>query len=298
MNRFSTRLFGATALALVLVSPAMAASKADKAFLAQQHDKITLARGEPGMATNGLSDLDRAEAVLTPLNTHFDGDDRRASSTIASQIDAIIATGRTHARIAAMKTEIVQLQARDSGRLAAAEQSAARAQSRADSSRAETVALRGQLQDSRTDAAASQAESASLRGQLSDYKMTQTALGATLVLSDVRFTTGRADLKSGAVERLRPLATYLQANPEVRVHIDGHTDGQGSALANQSLSDRRANAVRGNLSSMGVSLNRMDAVGHGEDMPVADNATADGRQQNRRVEITLVGQQVARFSAQ
>jgi outer membrane protein OmpA-like peptidoglycan-associated protein len=123
--------------------------------------------------------------------------------------------------------------------------------------------------------------------------MKQTQLGATLVLSDVSFTTGRADLKSGAVERLRPLASYLQANPDVRVHIDGHTDAQGAAAANQLLSDRRALAVRGNLSGMGVSLGRMDAVGHGEDMPVADNGTADGRQQNRRVEITLVGQQIA-----
>lgn len=128
--------------------------------------------------------------------------------------------------------------------------------------------------------------------------MTQTPLGATLVLSDVSFMTGRSDLKSGAVERLRPLATYLEANPAVRVHIDGHTDGQGSEASNQSLSDRRANAVRNDLTSMGVAMGRMDAVGHGEGMPVADNATASGRQQNRRVEVTLVGQDATRFTPQ
>lgn len=297
MIKFSTRLLGATALALLLTSPALA-NKAGDLFLSQQHDKITVARAEPGMAQNGQSDLDRAEAVLTPLFKHFDGDDRRASPSIAGQIDAIIETARAHTRIAAIKTEIVQLQARNSGRLAAAEHSAALAQSDASASQAESAVLRDKLQDSREDTATSQAESAALRDQLSAYKMTQTALGATLVLSDVSFSTGRADLKSGTVERLRPLATYLDANPQVRVHIDGHTDAQGSAASNQSLSERRAIAVRGDLSSMGVGLGRMDAVGHGEDMPVADNATAAGRQQNRRVEITLVGQQADRFSQQ
>jgi outer membrane protein OmpA-like peptidoglycan-associated protein len=363
MKKRSMRLYGATALALLLAAPALAISTADKNFLNLQHEKIVAARAEPGMAQNGLADLDRAEAVLKPLYKDFNNDDRRASPSIVGQIDAMIETARMRNRIAAIKTDIVQLQARGSARMAAAEQSAAAAQrsaaqaqtnaavSQAETGRlrdqlqnsqdssaasqAETVRLRDQLQDSRVSSAASeaetvrlrdqlqdsrvsgaasqaetgrlrdqlvvsqassaasQAESASLRGQLSDYKMKQTQLGATLVLSDVSFATGRANLKSGAVERLRPLANYLQANGDVQVHIDGHTDAQGSATTNQSLSDRRALAVRGNLSGMGVNLGRMEAVGHGEDMPVADNATADGRQQNRRVEITLVGQQIA-----
>src|SRR3546814_9475490 len=68
-----------------------------------------------------------------------------------------------------------------------------------------------------------------------------------LVLRDVVFETGRADLKPGAAERLRPLASYLQANPNVRVRIDGHTDAQGSDAYNQALSDRRAASVRAAL---------------------------------------------------
>lgn len=281
MTKFSTRLLGASAVALLTTSPVLA-NRADTAFLSQQHDKIAVARAEPGMAMNGASDLDRAEAVLTPLYKHFDGNDRKALPSISSQIDAIIGTARAHNSIAAMKTEVVQLQARSDGRLATAEMNAASAQRSA--------------AQAQTSAAASEAESAMLRGQLSEYKMTQTQMGATLVLSDVSFMTGRSDLKAGAVERLRPLANYLQANPAVRVHIDGHTDAQGSQVANQLLSDRRAGAVRSDLSSMGVALGRMDAVGHGEDMPVADNATAGGRQQNRRVEVTLVGQDVTRFA--
>jgi outer membrane protein OmpA-like peptidoglycan-associated protein len=126
--------------------------------------------------------------------------------------------------------------------------------------------------------------------------MKQTQLGATLVLSDVSFTTGRSILQAGAVERLRPMASYLRGNPGVRVQIDGHTDSQGTAGANQTLSDNRAEAVRRSLSSMGIDWGRIDAIGHGEDMPVADNATVEGRQQNRRVEITLVGQKATDFA--
>jgi outer membrane protein OmpA-like peptidoglycan-associated protein len=117
------------------------------------------------------------------------------------------------------------------------------------------------------------------------------------VLQDVVFQTGKADLKPGAAERLRPLAAYLQANPNVKVRIDGHTDAQGSDSYNQQLSNNRAVSVGTALASMGVDASRIQAVGHGEAKPVADNNTDAGRQQNRRVEVTLVGQQAATFAA-
>ncbi|HEX8380212.1 MAG TPA: OmpA family protein [Allosphingosinicella sp.] len=128
------------------------------------------------------------------------------------------------------------------------------------------------------------------------YQMRQTRHGATFDLQDVLFETGSARLRPGAVERLRPLASYLRANPEVPVRIDGHTDSVGSDPANQVLSERRADAVRAALSAMGVEENEFLVAGHGETMPVANNAEAAGRQLNRRVEVTLVGQQARSFS--
>jgi outer membrane protein OmpA-like peptidoglycan-associated protein len=241
------------------------------------------------MAQNGQADLDRAEAIVTPIAKKMSGRDRKAMASISGRVDALIETARAHNRIASLKTEIVQLQAQSSARLAAAERNSAAAQIAA--TQAQSVA-----QASVAQAQASAAEAAALRGALRDYQMKQTALGATLVMSDVSFSTGKGDLKPGAVERLRPLATYLQANPEVRVHVDGHTDSEGSASANMALSETRAQAVRAGLENLGVSSGRIDTQGHGEDIPVADNQTASGRQNNRRVEITLVGQQATAFS--
>lgn len=128
------------------------------------------------------------------------------------------------------------------------------------------------------------------------YRMRQTRHGATFDLQDVLFETGSARLRAGAVERLRPLASYLGANPDVPVRIDGHTDSVGSDSANQLLSERRADAVRSALLTMGVEENEFQVAGHGETMPAATNATAAGRQLNRRVEVTLVGQQARSFS--
>lgn len=128
------------------------------------------------------------------------------------------------------------------------------------------------------------------------YQMRQTARGATFDLQDVLFESGSARLRPAATERLRPLASYLESNPEVPVRLDGHTDSVGSDSANQLLSERRAEAVRQALNAMGAGDVEFVVEGHGETMPAASNANANGRQLNRRVEVTLVGQQARSFS--
>jgi outer membrane protein OmpA-like peptidoglycan-associated protein len=273
MKNITRLLVGATTLALS-TAPAFA-DGSDKLFVNQLRDKIAAARAEPGVAQNGQAELDRAEAALKPLLDYLDENETKAAKNITGQIDALIETARTRARIAAVKAEIAGLNNSNTSRVANAEASAAQAQA---------------------DAARAKAEADRLRAQMQAYQMKQTQLGATLVLRDVVFATGRADLKPGAAERLRPLASYLQANPDVKVRIDGHTDAQGSDAYNQALSDRRAASVRAALAAMGVDGSRIEAIGHGETKPLADNRTAAGRQQNRRVEVTLVGQQASTFA--
>ncbi len=135
------------------------------------------------------------------------------------------------------------------------------------------------------------------RRAMHDYGFRQTPRGATLTLQeDVLFATDSDRLRPGAIEKLRPLAAYLRANPGVRVAIDGYTDSRGTDAHNQDLSERRAASVRMAFDQMGVTRARFSVVGHGERDPVASNATAAGMRQNRRVEVTLLGRRATEFA--
>ncbi|MDB5719562.1 MAG: flagellar motor protein MotB, partial [Alphaproteobacteria bacterium] len=137
------------------------------------------------------------------------------------------------------------------------------------------------------------------RGAMRDYRFRQTRLGATMTLQeDVLFRTDSAELRPGAIEKLRPLAGYLRAHEGVRVAIIGHTDSRGSDAHNQDLSERRAESVRNAFDQMGVTRARFRVEGHGEKEPVATNATAAGMRLNRRVEVTLLGQRADRLEAE
>jgi outer membrane protein OmpA-like peptidoglycan-associated protein len=111
----------------------------------------------------------------------------------------------------------------------------------------------------------------------------------TVVLPGVQFAFDRADLGAAAKETLdREIATELSANSALTVRVEGHTDALGSDAYNQSLSQRRAESVKKYLVDKGISSSRIEAKGLGESMPVASNDTAEGREQNRRVEIKVL----------
>ncbi len=108
-----------------------------------------------------------------------------------------------------------------------------------------------------------------------------------LAARNILFVTGSAKLQSKSYKGLNDVVAIMQENPEMKLAIDGHTDNVGSDALNQKLSDNRAAAVRTYIISKGISESRIVSAGHGETMPIADNKTATGRQQNRRVEMTL-----------
>ncbi len=108
----------------------------------------------------------------------------------------------------------------------------------------------------------------------------------TLILEGVNFETGKATLTPESETILNGVAESLVANDSIRVQVTGHTDNTGSLALNRRLSRGRADAVRTYLISKGVAEDRLTARGFGPDQPVASNKTADGRAQNRRVELT------------
>ncbi|HEY0766653.1 MAG TPA: OmpA family protein [Steroidobacteraceae bacterium] len=104
----------------------------------------------------------------------------------------------------------------------------------------------------------------------------------------ITFASNSADLNADFYPILDKVSATLVQYDQTMVEVAGHTDSTGSAAYNQTLSERRAKSVAAYLSSRGVRAARLMVLGDGENHPVASNGTAVGRQQNRRVELTIV----------
>ncbi|MBA3458340.1 MAG: OmpA family protein [Deltaproteobacteria bacterium] len=105
----------------------------------------------------------------------------------------------------------------------------------------------------------------------------------------VYFDTNKATIKPVSFNLLNEVAQALADNPKIAVEVGGHTDSQANDAFNLKLSQRRAESVRTYLVKRGITADRMTAKGYGENVPLADNRTADGRAQNRRVEFVITG---------
>ncbi|GAA6208980.1 OmpA family protein [Cognatishimia sp. WU-CL00825] len=114
-------------------------------------------------------------------------------------------------------------------------------------------------------------------------------LGGHVILSDLAFQTGSAQLSDGPFASLQSIADFLQQNPEYRIALVGHTDTVGALDNNMALSKQRAAAVRSHLiEALGVAEQQLDAQGVGYLAPIATNQSAEGREANRRVEAILL----------
>ncbi len=133
-------------------------------------------------------------------------------------------------------------------------------------------------------------QEAALRRQMGSSGVSIVNTGSQLIVTlpeAITFPVDSAQLKPSFVASLNALAQNLQQYPNTTVEVVGHTDSTGSAAYNQQLSERRALSVRAVLLNAGVAGSRLRAYGQGESNPVASNATAAGRKQNRRVEIFI-----------
>jgi OOP family OmpA-OmpF porin len=112
------------------------------------------------------------------------------------------------------------------------------------------------------------------------------------ITEKVMFEYDKATISTQSHELLNDVATVMKENPNVKkIRIEGHTDGDGTAKYNRTLSQGRADAVRDFLVNAGVDTARMESVGYGEDKPIADNKTEEGKEANRRVEFNILEQE-------
>jgi outer membrane protein OmpA-like peptidoglycan-associated protein len=145
---------------------------------------------------------------------------------------------------------------------------------------------RADAEKSRTDAEKRLHEAMDRLASLAAVK--EEPRGTVITISgSVLFATDKSDLLPTAADRLDEVADALDAQPERLVTIHGFTDSRGDPAHNQALSERRAKAVYNYLVSRGVASEQLSYVGKGPNDPVADNATAEGRANNRRVEIVV-----------
>ncbi len=122
----------------------------------------------------------------------------------------------------------------------------------------------------------------------SDVVLSKIEVGAKVALRNVFFDTGSAHLKRSSKQELHKLILLLEENSHMKIALIGHTDSQGDDVANMTLSEERAHAVKSYLLDFKIKKSRLEHTGKGETEPVADNETAEGRELNRRTELSIV----------
>jgi len=201
-----------------------------------------------------------------------------AAQARRQQADAEAAALKAQAESAAQQAQAANAAAQEAN--AQAQQAQAAAQS-----------AQAQLEETRRQLAASDAETRRLRiqNELSRIATTRSEQRGLIVTLNggILFDTGKTALKPGAKSTLSKIAKQLQTDPSLKIAVEGHTDNVGGTAMNQTLSEKRANAVRDYLVSAGISGDHITADGKGEESPIATNKTAAGRQQNRRVELVI-----------
>ncbi|HST77626.1 MAG TPA: OmpA family protein, partial [Verrucomicrobiae bacterium] len=193
------------------------------------------------------------------------------------------------------------------------QQEAEKARQDAEAAKAQAVAQQQELAQEADKARKAAAEADQLRQQAEKEKADlraqllaqlnavlatrDTARGLIANMSDVLFKIGSFELLPGARERLAKVSGIVLAHPGLHLEVEGHTDSIGTDEYNQQLSEKRAEAVRSYLVQQGISESAIVARGMGKSSPVATNDTAEGRQQNRRVEMVISGDAIGTGNA-
>ncbi len=199
----------------------------------------------------------------------------RTAETRARQIEQARAKEKILATMHTDQPKQVQLTAAELGR-----------------TKAELGAKGRELQTERERREAADKRAAAATAALAGFAtVKQEPRGMVITLSgSVLFASDKTELLPSAQTKLKDVATSLaQQDPEAKMVVEGHADSQGAAAYNQDLSQRRAQSVRMYLVSHGIAADRITAQGFGDTRPIANNTSAEGRANNRRVEIVVSG---------
>jgi len=241
------------------------AQKRALAEAAQRTEAAERARAE-AQRTAALAETQQARAETDRIKREADA--QRASAQ--AEIDRAT---REKAELEAARANAI-----------AEQQAAVAAAERANAATEEANRLRQQAESERTELRAQLMRQFNLILETRD-----SARGLIVNMSDVLFDTGKSTLRPGAREKLAKVSGIIQSHPGLKLEIEGHTDSVGGDEYNQKLSEQRASAVRDYLIQQGIAADSVTAKGFGKSRPVVSNASAEGRQRNRRVEMIVSG---------
>lgn len=142
-------------------------------------------------------------------------------------------------------------------------------------------------------------QAAEMRRDLQGAKVERVGEGIKITFdSGLMFDVNKYDLRAASQTNLTKLATILNKYPDTNILVEGHTDSTGTREINMPLSENRAKAVSAYLATLNVQSARFTVHGYGPDQPIGDNASAEGRQQNRRVDLAIMANEKLKKAAQ
>jgi len=253
------------------------------AYVAEKRAKIAVAVAEGRMAERDADRLSKETADIIAQ--------KRTQEARIAQKEA--ENARLLAMAEAERAAKAKKEAEEARSLAAAEaERAGRAKAEAEARTREAEQARMAARAEAEKATRAKAEADQLMRELSDLKAKQTERGIILTIGDVLFATGKADLSPEAMRSVDKLVEFLKKYTNRNVLIEGHTDSVGSDEFNLTLSQKRADSLKEALTGKGVEEKRITTIGYGKKYPVASNDTTAGRQQNRRVEVSILNEGV------
>jgi len=234
-----------------------------------------------------VADAANSRAAMAQANASDQAQQTDAANNRAAMAQANASDQAQQTEAANSRAAMAQANASDQARQTdAANSRAAMAQANASDQEMQANAARSATADAKRQAD-------DLQHQIKDMQARVTDRGLVLTLGDVLFASGAANLNSAGNGHLDKLAIFLNRYGDRTALIEGHTDNVGGEDYNLGLSQRRAEAVKSYLVGQGIHSTRLSASGMGKGSPVADNGSATGRQQNRRVEVIIENSRVS-----
>lgn len=247
------------------------------AYMAERKSKTSVALAEGVVTNNEIVRLGREKAEVQLMKSQLeqkllqqDLDEKASALERAKQQLASASSEAERARI------LADIKAKE----------AALANAQADARAREAENHAREAEKSKAELALLMKELTELQGQLTDR-------GIVLTIGDVLFATGKSDLNASAQRSMDKLAEFLLKKLNRNLLVEGHTDNVGTDEYNKKLSQQRAASVKNALVKRGIASDRIVTIGYGEKYPLASNASADGKQQNRRVEAIILNEGVS-----